>query len=203
MPVIVISLSNINLVNACFYWLFHTTQIWVVLLLIGHTVRKICFNQSEALPRSELWHIINMEFLGSFLRHHFVGKPVSGFFSGYKYICCVCYPALTGTACTQQFFSVFTFFVREEVKEMMNKRKTGSETLAAFEEHLNEVTFSNLRKQATFHNTFNSSPGKWHPGLEFLCLFLRRHFMGKLLVALQNVGCFFFFSDRLLVATGL
>ena len=43
---------------------------------------------------------------------------------------------------------------------MMNKRKTGSETLAAFEEHLNEVTFSNLRKQATFHNTFNISPGK-------------------------------------------
>lgn len=30
--------------------------------------------------------------------------------------------------------------IREEVKEMMNKKKTGSETLAAFEEHLNEVT---------------------------------------------------------------
>ena len=29
---------------------------------------------------------------------------------------------------------------RDEVKEMMNKKKTGSETLAAFEEHLNEVT---------------------------------------------------------------
>ena len=28
---------------------------------------------------------------------------------------------------------------REEVQEMMNKKKTGSETLAAFEEHLNEV----------------------------------------------------------------
>ena len=40
---------------------------------------------------------------------------------------------------------------------MMNKRKTGSETLAAFEEHLNEVTFSNLRKQATFCNAFNYS----------------------------------------------
>ena len=79
---------------------------------------------------------------------------------------------------------------------MMNKRKTGSETLAAFEEHLNEVTFSNLRKQVTFHNTFNSSPGKRHPSLEFLCLFLRRHFMGKLLVALQNVGCFFFFFGQ-------
>ena len=132
-----------------------------------------------------------MEFTGSFLRHHFVGKPVSGFFSGYKCVCCVWYLALSGTACILQFFSIFTLFVREEVKEMMNKRKTGSETLAAFEEHLNEVTFSNLRKQATFHDTFNSSPGKWHPSLEFLCLFLRCHFMGKLLVALQNVGCFF------------
>ena len=101
-----------------------------------------------------------MEFPRSFLRYHFVGKPVSGFFSGYKYVCCVCYPTLTGTACTQQFFSVFTFFVREEVKEMMNKRKTGSETLAAFEEHLNEVSFSNLRKQATFCNAFISSPAK-------------------------------------------
>ena len=43
---------------------------------------------------------------------------------------------------------------------MMNKRKTGSETLAAFEEHLNEVSFSNLRKQATFCNAFNSSLAK-------------------------------------------
>ena len=147
-----------------------------------------------------------MEFPGSFLRYHFMGKPVSGFFSGYQYVCCVCYLALTGTSCTQYFFSILTFFfVREEVKEMMNKRKTGSETLAAFEEHLNEVTFSNLRKQATFCNAFISSPAKWFLGMKFLCLFLRHHFMGKPLVALQNVGCFFFFffSDRLLVATGL
>ena len=28
---------------------------------------------------------------------------------------------------------------RDEVKEMISKKKTGSETLAAFEEHLNEV----------------------------------------------------------------
>lgn len=85
---------------------------------------------------------------------------------------------------------------------MMNKRKTGSETLAAFEEHLNEVTFSNLRKQATFCNTFISSTAKWFLGMKFLCLFLRHHFMGKLLVVLQNVGCFFL-SDRLSMATGL
>ena len=78
---------------------------------------------------------------------------------------------------------------------MMNKRKTGSETLAAFEEHLNEVTFSNLRKQATFCNAFISSPAKWFLGMKFLCLFLRHHFMGKLLVVLQNVGCFFFRTD--------
>ena len=76
---------------------------------------------------------------------------------------------------------------------MMNKRKTGSDTLAAFEEHLNEVTFSNLRKQATSCDAFISSPAKWFLGMEFLCLFLRHHFMGKLLVVLQNVGCFFFF----------
>lgn len=29
---------------------------------------------------------------------------------------------------------------RDEVKEMINKKKTGSETLAAYEEHLNQVT---------------------------------------------------------------
>ena len=74
---------------------------------------------------------------------------------------------------------------------MMNKRKTGSETLAAFEEHLNEVSFSNLRKQAPFCNAFNSSLAKWCLGMKFLCLFLRYHFMGKPLVVLQNVGCFF------------
>ncbi|CAH3119053.1 unnamed protein product, partial [Porites lobata] len=34
----------------------------------------------------------------------------------------------------------------EEVKEMMNKRKTGSETLAAFEEHLNEKFKNELKK---------------------------------------------------------
>ena len=55
MPVIVISLSNINLVNTCFHRLFHTTQIWVVLLLIGHAVRKICFHQSDSLPAGVLW----------------------------------------------------------------------------------------------------------------------------------------------------
>ena len=43
---------------------------------------------------------------------------------------------------------------------MMNKRKTGSETLAAFEEHLNEVSFSNLRTQAAFCNAFISSLAK-------------------------------------------
>ena len=42
-------------------------------------------------------------------------------------------------------FALFTrngvlfVFDREEVKEMMNKKKTGSETLAAYEEHLNQV----------------------------------------------------------------
>ena len=31
---------------------------------------KICFNQSEGLPRSGQWHVISMEFLRSFLRGH-------------------------------------------------------------------------------------------------------------------------------------
>ncbi|KAJ7375569.1 hypothetical protein OS493_040330 [Desmophyllum pertusum] len=34
----------------------------------------------------------------------------------------------------------------DEVKEMMNKRKTGSETLAAYEEHLNQKFRSELKK---------------------------------------------------------
>ncbi|XP_074628083.1 protein FAM133B-like isoform X1 [Acropora palmata] len=34
----------------------------------------------------------------------------------------------------------------EEVQEMMNKKKTGSETLAAFEEHLNEKFKNELKK---------------------------------------------------------
>ena len=125
----------------------------------------------------------------------FHGETSVGFFLRLQVCLLHLLPSLEWDGLHSIVFSPFYifFFVREEVKEMMNKRKTGSETLAAFEEHLNEVTFSNLRKQATFHDTFNSLPGKWHPGLEFLCLFLRCHFMGKLLVALQNVGCFFFF----------
>ena len=41
--------------------------IWVV-LLIGLAMREIYFNQSEVT--------ISMEFLQTFLRHHFAGKPV-------------------------------------------------------------------------------------------------------------------------------
>ena len=52
------------------YWWRVTTQIWVV-LLIGRAVWEICINQSEALPRSVWWR----EFLRSFLRRHFAGKP--------------------------------------------------------------------------------------------------------------------------------
>lgn len=36
--------------------------------------------------------------------------------------------------------SLFLAMERDEVKEMINKKKTGSETLAAYEEHLNQVT---------------------------------------------------------------
>ena len=38
--------------------------------------RQICFNQSEALPRSGQWHVISMEFLHPFFRRHFAGKQV-------------------------------------------------------------------------------------------------------------------------------
>ena len=102
-----------------------------------------------------------MEFPGSFLRHNFMGKPVSGFFLRLQVCLLHLLPSLEWDCLHFIVFCLFTFFfVREEVKEMMNKRKTGSETLAAFEEHLNEVTFSNLRKKATFCNAFNSSLAK-------------------------------------------
>ena len=56
------------------YWWRVTSQIWVV-LLFGRAEWGICFNQSEALPRSGWWRVISMEFLRSFLRRYFAGKP--------------------------------------------------------------------------------------------------------------------------------
>ena len=56
------------------HWFLHVRwrlRNWVV-ILIGRTAREVFFSQSEALPRS----VINMEFLQSFLRRHFAGKPV-------------------------------------------------------------------------------------------------------------------------------
>ena len=44
-----------------------TTHIWLVLLFV-YATKEIYFNQSEALPRSEKWCIIRMEFLYSFPR---------------------------------------------------------------------------------------------------------------------------------------
>ena len=60
------------------YWWGVATQIWVV-LLSGRVTREICFNQSEALPRSgsdtsTVWNIWSR--LLRFLRSHFVGKQV-------------------------------------------------------------------------------------------------------------------------------
>ena len=37
---------------------------------------EIYFNQSETLARSGQWNVISMEFLRSFIRRHFAGKPV-------------------------------------------------------------------------------------------------------------------------------
>ena len=39
-----------------------TTQIWVLVLLIGRAAWEIWFNQSEALPRFGYWRVIRMEF---------------------------------------------------------------------------------------------------------------------------------------------
>ena len=57
------------------YWWRVTTQIWVV-LLIGWSKFHKRHDQSETLPRSGQWHVISMEFLCSFLRQHFAGKPM-------------------------------------------------------------------------------------------------------------------------------
>ena len=43
-----------------------------VALPIGRATTEICFNQSEALPKSRKLHFISMEFLRPFLRCHFV-----------------------------------------------------------------------------------------------------------------------------------
>ena len=54
----------------------------LILLLSGFyrwffgAVRQVCFNQSEALPRSGQWHVISMEFLHPFFRRQFAGKSV-------------------------------------------------------------------------------------------------------------------------------
>ena len=52
-----------------------TTQIWIM-FLIGWIKFLMRHNQSEALPGSWKWCIISMEFLRSFLRRHFAGKPL-------------------------------------------------------------------------------------------------------------------------------
>ena len=60
-----------SILTMCYY------PVLGIVLLISCAAREICFNQSEALPRSEQWHVINMEFLRSFLRRHFaVGELV-------------------------------------------------------------------------------------------------------------------------------
>lgn len=66
------------------HWGRVTTQM-LVLLLTCCTTWEICFNQSEELPRTALWHVTSMEFLKTFLRRHFAGKPIvemSAVFSG-------------------------------------------------------------------------------------------------------------------------
>ena len=53
----------------CRFSLLKGTQIWVV-HQIGRATWQICFNQSDALPRSRLWCIISVEYQCLFLRPH-------------------------------------------------------------------------------------------------------------------------------------
>ena len=53
-------------------FIFVAIHIWVV-LLIGWSKFS---NSQKYCPTSEKWRFINMEFLRSFLRRHFTGKPV-------------------------------------------------------------------------------------------------------------------------------
>ena len=57
------------------YWWCIITQIWVV-LLTGWNKFPTWHNLSEALPRNGWWHVISIEFLHSFSRRHFAGKPL-------------------------------------------------------------------------------------------------------------------------------
>ena len=57
------------------YWWHVTTRIWVV-LPISWSKFPTRYDQLEALPSSGWWHVISMEFLNSFLRLFFTGKPV-------------------------------------------------------------------------------------------------------------------------------
>ena len=59
------------------YWWCIRTQIWVV-LLIGWSKFYQQYDQSEALLRSWLWHVISTELLHSFLRRHFMGGKGGG-----------------------------------------------------------------------------------------------------------------------------
>ena len=57
------------------YWKRFTSQKWGV-FLIGWIKFLTRHDQPEPLPRSGYWRVISMEFLRSFLRRHFGGKPV-------------------------------------------------------------------------------------------------------------------------------
>ena len=54
-------------------WHVRIRHINSILIRVTTAVWEICF---EALPGSEQWHIISMEFLRLFPRHHIAGKPV-------------------------------------------------------------------------------------------------------------------------------
>ena len=59
------------------HWLHNTTCIWVV-LLFGHAAREICFTSANYKHYPDLGSdtLSVWNFLRSFLRRHFAGKPV-------------------------------------------------------------------------------------------------------------------------------
>ena len=67
--------SDEQLKNLITYWWRVATQIWVK-FLIGRSKFPSRYDQCEAIASSGQWHVICMEFLRSFLRRHFAGKPV-------------------------------------------------------------------------------------------------------------------------------
>ena len=76
-----------------------------VMLLIGSDAKEICFNQSEALPRSGKWLTISVKVMCPFFRRHLVGKLVVSSRNVGSFLRIDIVPSLL------DFFSFFSFFL--------------------------------------------------------------------------------------------